>query len=132
MQRWDSLDALLAHARSHLDRVTPSDLADEIRDGALVIDVRDSAQRDELGTMPGAHAVDLTVLEWRLAPSSAFRTFDVGPGQRVILVCRDGYSSSLAALRLQELGVPGATDLEGGFTAWAAWMSGASGPHGDG
>ncbi len=125
MQRWDSIDSLLDHARSHLDRVEPSDLAGAMRDGALVIDVRDSDQRREQGPLPGAHVVDLTVLEWRLAPSSPTRAFDIADGQRVILVCRQGYSSSLAALRLQELGIPGATDMAGGFEAWAAWASGA-------
>lgn len=125
MRQWDSLDAFLDHARSHLDRVAPADLADEMRDGALVIDVRDSAQRVEQGPLPGAHVVDLTVLEWRLAPSSPTRAFDVEDGRRVILVCRQGYSSSLAALRLRQLGVPGATDLAGGFEAWAAWKDGA-------
>jgi rhodanese-related sulfurtransferase len=88
--------------------------------GALVVDVRDTAVRTGEGALPGAHVVDLTILEWRLAPSSATRMFEIAPGQRVILVCSDGYSSSLAAARLQDLGVPGATDLVGGYRAWRA------------
>ncbi|MCP4249334.1 MAG: rhodanese-like domain-containing protein, partial [bacterium] len=67
--------------------------------------------------LPGA-IIDLAVLEWRLAPSSNQRTIDIEPDQRVILVCRHGYSSSLAAVRLQELGIAGATDLVGGYEAW--------------
>ena len=116
-----NIDALLARARNRLDRVSPENLASAVRDGAIVVDVRDSAQRLEQGDLPGAHAIDLTVLEWRLAPSSDSRSFDVSPNQQVILVCSDGFSSSLAAARLQKLGVSGATDLEGGFTAWSAW-----------
>ncbi|MGA9596342.1 MAG: rhodanese-like domain-containing protein, partial [Acidimicrobiia bacterium] len=94
--------------------------AEEMRDGAVVVDVRDTAIRHREGELPGAHVVDLTVLEWRLAPSSTTRTFEIAPGQKVILVCSDGYSSSLAAARLQDLGVPGATDLIGGYRAWRA------------
>jgi len=85
------------------------------------VDVRDSAQRSEQGELPGAQVIDLTVLEWRLAPSSEHRSIDVLPNQRVILVCSEGFSSSLAAVRLKSLGVAGATDLEGGFKAWSAW-----------
>lgn len=116
-----TIDALLARARSGLDRVSPRDLASAVSDGALVVDVRDTAQRTEQGGLPGAHVIDLTVLEWRLAPSSASRSIDVSPDQRVILVCSEGFSSSLAAARLQSLGISGATDLEGGFKAWSAW-----------
>ena len=116
-----TIDALLARARDRLDRMSPNDLVSAVRDGALIVDVRDSAQRFEQGELPGAHVIDLTVLEWRLAPSSDSRSIDVAPDQQVILVCSDGFSSSLAAVRLQGLGVSGATDLEGGFTAWSAW-----------
>lgn len=116
----DTIDALLARARDRLDRVSPSDLVSAVRDGAIVVDVRDTAQRLEQGELPGAHVIDLTVLEWRLAPSSDSRSIDVSPNQKVILVCSEGYSSSLAAVRLQKLGVSGATDLEGGFKAWSA------------
>ena len=117
----DTIDALLARARGRLDRVSPLDLASAVSDGAVVVDVRDTAQRIEQGELPGAHVIDLTVLEWRLAPSSASRSIDVSPDQQVILVCSEGFSSSLAAARLQSLGLSGATDLEGGFKAWAAW-----------
>ena len=117
----DTIDALLTRSRGQLDRVSPRDLASTVSDGAIVVDVRDTAQRIEQGELPGAHVIDLTVLEWRLAPSSANRSIDVSPDQRVILVCSEGFSSSLAAARLQSLGVSGATDLVGGFRAWSAW-----------
>jgi rhodanese-related sulfurtransferase len=116
-----SLDEVLQRARTRLRRVPPEDLAAAMAAGALVIDVRDSADRAAEGELPGAHIVDLTVLEWRLAPSSETRVFAIDPEQKVILVCNDGYSSSLAASRLQDLGVSGATDLIGGFRAWRAF-----------
>lgn len=115
-----TLAETLERARSRLDRVDPADLQAELDQGAVVVDVRDSAQRAEHGELPGAHIIDLTVLEWRLAPSSESRTIEVEPGQKVILVCRQGYSSSLAAARLQDLGVDGATDVIGGYEAWAS------------
>ena len=118
-----TLDDILASARARLDRVPPSDLQAAIDAGSIVVDVRDSAQRATQGPLHGALVIDLTVLEWRLAPSSATRIADIDPDQRVILVCSEGYSSSLAAARLQDLGVSGATDLEGGFTAWSAWQA---------
>lgn len=117
----DTIDALLRRSRSRLDRVPPSHLASAVRRGAFVVDVRDSAQRSEQGELPGGQVIDLTVLEWRLAPSSEHRSIDDLPNQRVILVCSEGFSSSLAAVRLKSLGVAGATDLEGGFKAWSAW-----------
>ena len=116
-----TLQELLAAARERFIRVKPEELQREANSGAIVVDVRDSAQIEEFGELPRAHRIDLTVLEWRLAPSSEFKTIDVADGQRVVLVCMDGYSSSLAAARLQDLGVSGATDLEGGYRAWKRW-----------
>ncbi len=123
-----TIDEYLSAARQRLDRVQPEDLAREVVAGAILVDVRDTAQRQRQGELPGA-IIDLTVLEWRLAPSSNQRTIDIEPDQRVILVCRDGYSSSLAAARLQELGVAGATDLVGGYAAWGD--AGVNSPPGD-
>ena len=113
-----SIGEMLDRARRRLSRVAPEDLESERAAGALIVDVRDSAQRAHQGELPGAHQIDLTVLEWRLAPSSDYRSVEVAGGQKVILVCSDGYSSSLAAARLQELGLSGATDVIGGFNAW--------------
>ena len=111
------MDEVLAEARARLDRVEPEHLAERVASGALVVDVRDSAQRQAQGALPRATVIDLTVLEWRLAPSSRHR-LPVDPDREVILVCSEGFSSSLAAARLQDLGVERATDLIGGFTAW--------------
>ncbi|MFO7700713.1 MAG: rhodanese-like domain-containing protein [Acidimicrobiia bacterium] len=119
-----TLSEMLERARSELDRLAPSDLSDAVSRGAIVVDVRDSAQRSAQGGLPGAHFIDLTVLEWRLAPSSPSRSMDIWPDQEVILMCRQGYSSSLAAARLQELGLTGATDLIGGYEAWMAHVEG--------
>lgn len=121
-----SIDEVLDAARARLDRVRPEDLGAAMQNGAVVVDVRDSAQIAEAGELPGAHRIDLTVLEWRLAHSSGSRSLDIEPGQQVILVCRQGYSSSLAAARLKELGIDGATDLIGGFEAWQAMGPGGT------
>lgn len=112
-----TIDAYLESARSRLDRVEPSDLAREIRHGAVVVDLRDSARRDLEGSFPGAIEMEYTFLEWRLAPSSGTR-LDIDSNAKVIMMCNDGYSSSLAAARLQDLGLSTATDLVGGYRAW--------------
>ena len=119
-----TLDELLAEARRHLDRVAPARLAAELASGALVVDIRPLEQRERDGPLPGAVVVDRNVLEWRLAPSSAWR-IDEATGdlhQRVVLVCNEGFSSSLAARTLQLLGLANATDVTGGFQAWWAWQ----------
>ena len=109
-----TIDAKLAAARARLDRVRPEHLEQVRASGALIVDIRDTGQRRQQGSLPGALALDLTVLEWRLAPTGG----DAHPGRRVVLVCSEGFSSSLAAARLLDLGVD-ATDLEGGYQAWA-------------
>lgn len=113
-----AIDQLLAECRRDLDRVPADGLADEIARGALVVDTRPVAQRERDGALPGAVVVDRNVLEWRLDPSSPFRLPGVHPGRRVVVVCNEGYSSSLAAHTLRLLGLTNATDLEGGFQAW--------------
>lgn len=115
-----TLDELLAAARAGLDRVPADRLAAEAEAGALVVDIRPVEQRRRDGELAGALVIDRTVLEWRLAPSSEHRVVDVAPGQRVILVCNEGYSSSLAAATLQQLGISAATDLIGGYQALIA------------
>lgn len=89
------------------------------------MDTRSAAERDRSGNLPGAHVVELSVLEWRPAPSSEFRTIDIEPDQRVIIVCKGGFSSSLAAARLIELGIAHATDPIGGYDAWYDLVSGS-------
>lgn len=115
-----SIDGLLADARERLVRVAPADLAAERKAGAVVVDIRPEESRRAEGDMDGAVVIDRNVLEWRLAPSSPDRIMDVAAGQRVILVCNEGYASSLAAATLIDLGVSGATDLIGGYRAWRA------------
>ena len=114
-----TIDDLLAQCRARLERVAPTDLSAEQRAGALVIDVRPADQRERDGLLPGAIIVDRNVLEWRLDPASPHRIEQVtGYDQRIILVCNEGYSSSLAAAILHDLGLHRATDLIGGYQAW--------------
>ena len=112
-----SIDEVLARLRTSIERVKPEELANEMRQGALVVDIRPPAVRSAEGEMPGALVIDRNVLEWRLAPSSPDRIADV-QGRRVVVVCNDGYASTLAAGSLRQVGVEEATDLAGGFRAW--------------
>ena len=112
---------MLARARSGLDRVEPEQLADEVANGAIVIDTRPADQRERDGDLPGAVVIDRNVLEWRLDPSSPHRLpIAADHDVRFIVVCNEGYSSSLAARSLREIGLERATDLVGGFQAWRA------------
>jgi rhodanese-related sulfurtransferase len=114
-----TVDDLLAAARARLDRVTAAGLAAEAAAGALVVDIRPVEQRSRDGDLPGAVVVDRNVLEWRLDPASPHRIAAVtGYDQRIVLVCNEGYASSLAAAGLRDLGLTRATDLDGGFQAW--------------
>jgi rhodanese-related sulfurtransferase len=114
-----AVDRLLADARSKYGRRVPAgDLASEVRDGALVVDTRSAAQRDRDGELPGAVIVERNVLEWRLDPTSPHKLPEVvDAGQRIVVVCDEGYASSLAAATLTDLGLTNVTDLEGGFQA---------------
>lgn len=115
------IDALLAEARARLDRVNPAALADELAAGAPIVDTRPIEQRRRDGELPGAVVIDRNVLEWRLDPSSPHRRPEItGYDRRIVIVCAEGYSSSLAAATLKELGLHRATDLEGGYRAWRA------------
>jgi rhodanese-related sulfurtransferase len=114
-----TVDDLLAEARSALDRVTPEQAYAELQRGAMLVDARTSEQRAAAGDVPGAEAIGLNVLEWRLDPASESRLPQAtGHDIRVIVFCEQGYSSSLAAARLQSLGLHRATDIIGGFEAW--------------
>jgi rhodanese-related sulfurtransferase len=116
-----TLDELLDRARRDLARVEPEQAAVELAHGALLVDIRPTHQRTEGGDIPGAIVIDRNVLEWRLAPDSEWRIEAVdGPKTRVIVLCNEGYSSSLAAATLKELGLVNATDVIGGFQAWKA------------
>ena len=112
---------MLTKARSGLDRVSPEELARVQSEGALVVDIRPVEQRHRDGELPGSVVIDRNVMEWRLDPSSPYRISEVtGYEQRIVLVCNEGFSSSLAAATLQSLGLHRATDLIGGYQAWRA------------
>lgn len=113
-----AVDRALAEARDGLDRVLPGDLAAEVGAGALVVDIRPVEQRERDGDLPGAVVIDRNVLEWRLDPTSPYRITETAHDRRIILVCNEGYGSSLAARTLRELGLARATDLVGGFQLW--------------
>ena len=116
-----TINELLLESRVGLERVDPSHLEREMASGALVVDTRPVDQRDRDGELPGAVVIDRNVLEWRLDPSSPHRLpIADDPTRRIVVVCNEGYGSSLAAHTLQRLGLTGATDLIGGFQAWAA------------
>lgn len=115
-----SVDQLLEEARARLDRVTPRRAWEELRSStAVLVDTRTLEQRQDGGEIPGALVIDRTVLEWRLDPASPWRVPEVADADtRVIVICRQGFSSSLAAATLHELGLHRATDVIGGVEAW--------------
>jgi rhodanese-related sulfurtransferase len=110
---------LIEDARSHLARVEPGEAHAAMSEGAVLIDTRSSDDLRRAGRIPGALHIPLSVLEWRVDAASESHDPAVGDG-RIILLCAHGFSSSLAARRLQELGFDDATDVIGGFEAWAA------------
>ena len=122
-----AVDVLLAEARSGLDRVQAADLQAEVDAGALIVDLRPVDQRHRDGELAGALVVPRNALEWRLDPSSPHCLPEADAERRVILVCDEGYQSSLAAATLQKLGVHRATDLVGGYQALLA--DGTAGPN---
>ena len=112
---------VLERARRRLKRLTPDQAAAEVAQGALLIDTRTFEQRADGGHIPGALLIDRTVLEWRLDPTSPDRIPEASSHDvRVILICNQGFSSSLAAASLKDLGLVNATDVIGGFQAWKA------------
>jgi rhodanese-related sulfurtransferase len=128
-----TIDQILAEARSRLQRVGPQQAARAVGEGALLVDIRPAAQRAAEGEIPGALIVERNVLEWRFDPASAARLPQASYDLRVIVVCSEGYTSSLAAAALQDLGVRHATDLDGGFCAWQAAglpVTASAGPEG--
>ena len=116
-----TIDEVLAQARSRLTRLDPHQARDAIGAGALLVDIRPQAQRAAEGEVPGALIVERNVLEWRFDPASPSRLPQAGRYDLpVIVMCSEGYTSSLAAACLQDLGLVNATDLAGGFRAWEA------------
>ncbi|WP_433619444.1 rhodanese-like domain-containing protein [Dactylosporangium sp. CA-139114] len=115
------IDVILAEARSRLDRLDADQARLAFAEGAVLVDIRPAAQRAREGEIPGALIVERNVLEWRFDPRSDAR-LDIADRYDlpVVVFCSEGYTSSLAAAALQDLGLHRATDLEGGFQAWKA------------
>jgi rhodanese-related sulfurtransferase len=115
------IDAVLAASRAGVHRPSPAEVLEAQARGALVVDTRTEAQRRRQGELPGALVIDRTVLEWRLDPTSDARIPEAtGLDLEIVVVCRQGFSSSLAAASLRAVGLHRATDLAGGVEAWLA------------
>jgi len=116
------IDELLDEARARLDRVDPQEARAALQNGAVLVDIRSDNQRAADGTIPGAIHHPRNVLEWRLDPESEAPDPELSRDldRQLILVCNEGYQSSLAAAVAQELGFANATDLVGGFQGWRA------------
>jgi rhodanese-related sulfurtransferase len=114
---FSSVEDLLADARSRLTRVSADAAGARVTAGERLVDIRPAFQRAATGEIPGSLIIERNHLEWRLHPASASRVPEAVEGQRWIVVCAEGYSSSLAADALNAIGVP-ATDLIGGYEAW--------------
>jgi rhodanese-related sulfurtransferase len=116
-----TINQLLEQARARLKRVDPLEAQTALQGGATLIDIRSDAQRAADGSVPGALYLPRNVLEWRLDPDSGFSHAQAPQlDGHVIIMCNEGYQSSLAAATLQDLGFEHATDLDGGFQAWRA------------
>ena len=116
-----TIDDLVREARSRLERLEPEEALAAQADGALIVDTRSNDERRRDGVIPGSVHIPRSVLEWRLDPDNdlAYRNPHVkGLDQWIVLVCAHGYSTSLGAATLQELGFARATDMVGGFVAW--------------
>ncbi len=116
-----SIDQMLAQARSRLQRLTPAQAHDALAAGALLVDIRPGWQRAAEGEVPGSLLVERNHLEWRFDPECDARLPQAtGYDVQVIVLCSEGYTSSLAADSLRTLGLHRATDVIGGFQAWSA------------
>jgi rhodanese-related sulfurtransferase len=114
-------EELLAEARAGLDRLEPAAASRAVEQGAVLIDIRSETQRARDGVVPQARLLDRNVLEWKLDPLGDWRDPELARADaHVVIMCQDGYQSSLAAANLRKLGIERATDLVGGFRAWRA------------
>jgi rhodanese-related sulfurtransferase len=119
-ERYATIDQLLDEARGRIDRLSPLEADAAARAGAVLIDIRSDDQRARDGALPGARFIARNVLEWRLDPASAHRDPACARRDlRLILICDEGYQSSLAAATLRRFGLD-AADVVGGFQAWKA------------
>jgi rhodanese-related sulfurtransferase len=111
---------LLERARARYERLSPAQAFVEGRNGAVLVDTRsdDAIRRD--GAIPGACRVPLSVLPWRMDPAGPWADPELADrSARIVVICQDGYSSSLAVGWLLDMGFRHATDVSGGVTAWA-------------
>ncbi len=116
-----TIDDLVERARGDVHRPRAGEAYEAQRRGALLVDIRPAAQRAAEGEIPGSLIIERNVLEWRLDPTGSHRIPEAtGYDLEVVVVCSEGYASSLAAASLRELGLHRATDLDGGFVGWAA------------
>ncbi len=116
-----SIDEHLARVRAGLDRLGPQEAYAAAADGALLVDIRYAELRERDGLIPGALVIERNELEWRLDPVGSHRVPQATDhDQRIVVICNEGYASSLAAASLHQLGLHRATDLIGGFQAWRA------------
>jgi len=116
-----TIDEILSEARGRLDRVTATEAHSRARRGALLVDIRYEALRRGDGTIPGALVIERNELQWRLDPLCPYRLPQAEHHDlEVLVLCNEGYASSLAAVDLHDLGLHRATDVIGGFQAWAA------------
>jgi rhodanese-related sulfurtransferase len=113
-----TIDDVLAEVRTGLKRLDPLEAHEAQRAGALLVDIRPVQQRNASGSIPGSVQIDLTVLEWRLDPAGEAALPLADLDAHIVVVCQEGYSSSLAAASLQRIGLHRATDLAGGVDAW--------------
>jgi len=117
-------DDLVAEARRRIRRVRPAQLDAVRAAGGLIVDIRPEAQRLAQGELDGAIVVERNLLEWRLDPRGAHRLPQVRDHRQwIVVVCAEGYASSLAAASLADLGSENGADLEGGFQAWQSWSN---------
>ena len=120
-----SIDEILAAARARLDRVEPEALENERIAGAVIVDIRPVEQRERDGDLPDAIVIDRNVLEWRLDPACEHHIAEVADyDTRIVIVCNEGYQSSLAAALLRDVGLHRTTDLVGGVQAWLKFTAG--------
>ncbi len=116
-----SIDDVLAEARARIRRLDPLQTRETVSGGALLIDIRPVWQRAQFGAFPGALVIERNHLEWRLDPTSGARIREATDHDvEVVVACQQGYTSSLAAAALVDLGLHRTADLAGGFEAWEA------------
>jgi rhodanese-related sulfurtransferase len=118
LARRRSIDEVLAGARARLDRLTPAEAVAAREAGAVVVDIRPAAQREDQGGPEDVLVVERNVLEWRFDPQSEAALPIAAYDLQVVVLCQEGFTSSLAAAALQDLGLHRATDVVGGWAAW--------------